>query len=144
MVALNYELGDHELNAELFECLMASDSAKAEDIFPHVFESLVLSKSWVTARKFVVDPFSESADLIGTLQERLASLPASSGLGGLGSMARRGLVAGCAKSLRMLMDVLVGNGEPELAEEVCKFALALVACATVRDQIEGIVRDAVA
>jgi hypothetical protein len=135
-VALNRELEDHNLNAELFEALVAFDKAKAEKLFPFVFDSLVCSKAWRTAREFIPNPVLKAEELVASLEEHLTRFPYTSELG---PAVRSGAVGSFWRNLKMLMEVLVGNGETELAEEARRHSLAAVSSEVLRAEIELVI-----
>jgi hypothetical protein len=132
-VAFNRELEDHLLNVELLETLERANRPRAEKLFPFVFDSLVSAEAWRTARRFIPEPEAMAAEFLFDLNQILHEYPDSSEPIPL---RRKGGVFGFSRILGMLLQVLVGNDEREVASGIRALALKGVSCDIARGQIE--------
>jgi len=132
-LALNRELGDHSQNVEMLETLEVADPPRAEKLFPFLFDSLVSAKAWKTARRFIPDPHVKLTEFLSDLERVLAEFPQTTEPLPL---RRRGAIFGFSRNLRMLLEVLDGNGEQRLAGEVRENALVGISCEFAKSEVE--------
>lgn len=131
--SINEYLADYESTYDLFVRLMGSNAALADKCADLAVQAIVKSKDFVLARKLLKDPERSVRNWSKALNEDVANLASNPPHAAVRLDA---YVHNYAAQVQLVLDVLDGAGEPDLAKLLYERALTSVESKSVRNAVK--------
>jgi hypothetical protein len=130
VTSINRAFGQVERTRDLFKIIADADRVFAEKVFRIALESLVRSKEFVLARSFMPDPQKEIEQFAMPFKIFQQSTRKDSP-----EMLQDTLVRIYAKNVNLILQVFLGVGEVDVADQLRHYALECIADAQLRDRV---------